>query len=125
MRKRLAADEAAARNYQELGLAWLERQAEVVEELVAQRNRMIENRRGNMTGWLGDSNSGRLLGSAVPRRLPIVLVSEATNRPSRRLHSVEVVSAGVRVIMVMAAVSQFIVHMVLIGKTRVVVLVVG
>jgi hypothetical protein len=37
MRKRLAAGEAVARMYQEPGLAWLERQAEVAEELVAQR----------------------------------------------------------------------------------------
>jgi hypothetical protein len=30
--------------YQEPGLAWLERQAEVAEELVAQRKRTAENR---------------------------------------------------------------------------------
>ena len=33
MRQRLAAGEQAARMYQEPGLAWLERQAEVIEEL--------------------------------------------------------------------------------------------
>jgi hypothetical protein len=44
MRKRLAAGEAVARMYQEPGLAWLERQAEVTEELVAQRKRTAENR---------------------------------------------------------------------------------
>jgi hypothetical protein len=37
-RQRLAAGEQVARMYQEPGLAWLERQAEVAEELVAQRN---------------------------------------------------------------------------------------
>jgi len=37
MRQRLAAGEAVARMYQEPGLAWLERQAEVAEELVAER----------------------------------------------------------------------------------------
>jgi hypothetical protein len=37
MRKRLAAGEAVARMYQEPGLAWLERQAEVAEDLVAER----------------------------------------------------------------------------------------
>jgi hypothetical protein len=37
MRQRLAAGEQAARMYQEPGLAWLERQAEVAEELVAGR----------------------------------------------------------------------------------------
>jgi hypothetical protein len=44
MRKRLAAGEAVARMYQEPGLAWLERQAVVTEELVAQRKRTAENR---------------------------------------------------------------------------------
>jgi hypothetical protein len=39
MRKRLAAGEQVARRYQESGLAWLERQAEVAEELVAERQR--------------------------------------------------------------------------------------
>jgi hypothetical protein len=38
MRTRLAAGEQVARMYQEPGLAWLERQAEVAEELVAQRS---------------------------------------------------------------------------------------
>ena len=37
MRQRLAAGEAVARMYQEPGLAWLERQAEVAEGLVAER----------------------------------------------------------------------------------------
>jgi hypothetical protein len=37
MRQRLAAGEQVARMYQEAGLAWLERQAEAAEELVAQR----------------------------------------------------------------------------------------
>jgi hypothetical protein len=44
MRKRLAAGERVARMYQEPGLAWLERQAEVAEELVAQRKRAAANR---------------------------------------------------------------------------------
>ena len=47
MRKRLAAGERVARMYQEPGLAWLERQAEVAEELVAQRKRAVENRPGS------------------------------------------------------------------------------
>jgi hypothetical protein len=37
MRQRLAAREQVARMHQEPGLAWLERQAEVAEELVAER----------------------------------------------------------------------------------------
>jgi hypothetical protein len=37
MRQRLAAGEEVARMYQEPGLAWLERQAEVMENLVAER----------------------------------------------------------------------------------------
>ena len=37
MRPRLAAGEQVAHMYQEPGLAWLERQAEVMEELVAER----------------------------------------------------------------------------------------
>jgi hypothetical protein len=37
MRERLAAAAAVARMYQEPGLAWLERQAEVAEDLVAER----------------------------------------------------------------------------------------
>ena len=47
MRTRLAAGEQVARMYQEPGLAWLERQAEVTEELVAQRKRTTENRPGS------------------------------------------------------------------------------
>jgi len=43
-RRRLAAGEQVARMYQEPGLAWLERQAEVAEELVAQRKRTAEDR---------------------------------------------------------------------------------
>jgi hypothetical protein len=46
MRKRLAAGEGVARLYQEPGLAWLERQADVAEELVAQRKRTAENHPG-------------------------------------------------------------------------------
>ena len=37
MRQRLAAGEQVARMYQEPGLAWLERQAEVAETLIAER----------------------------------------------------------------------------------------
>jgi hypothetical protein len=37
MRKRLAAGEQVAGMYQEPGLAWLERQAEAAEDLVAGR----------------------------------------------------------------------------------------
>ena len=37
MRKHLAAGEQVARMYQEPGLAWLERQSEVMEDLVAER----------------------------------------------------------------------------------------
>jgi hypothetical protein len=37
MRRRLAADETVARMYREPGLAWLERQAEAAEDLVAER----------------------------------------------------------------------------------------
>ena len=37
MRQRLAAGEQVARMYQEPGLAWLERQAEFMEDLVAER----------------------------------------------------------------------------------------
>ena len=37
MRRRLAAGEEVARMYQELGLAWLEQQAEVAEDLVSER----------------------------------------------------------------------------------------
>ena len=40
MRQRLAAGEQVARMYQEPGLAWLEWQAEVAEELIAQRQAM-------------------------------------------------------------------------------------
>jgi hypothetical protein len=47
MRTRLAAGEQVARMYQEPGLAWLERQAEVAEELVAQRKRAAEDRPGS------------------------------------------------------------------------------
>jgi hypothetical protein len=43
MRRRLAAGEEVARIYQEPGLAWLERQAEVAEDLVAERQ-AAENR---------------------------------------------------------------------------------
>ena len=37
MRRRLAAGEEVARMYQEPGLAWLERQAEAAEALIAER----------------------------------------------------------------------------------------
>jgi hypothetical protein len=37
MRERLAAGEQVARMYQELGLAWLERQAQAAEELITER----------------------------------------------------------------------------------------
>jgi hypothetical protein len=47
MRQRLAAGEQVARMYQEPGLAWLERQAEVAGDLVAQRKRTTENRPGS------------------------------------------------------------------------------
>ena len=47
VRQRLAAGEAVARMYQEPGPAWLERQAEVAEELVARRKRTAENRPGS------------------------------------------------------------------------------
>jgi hypothetical protein len=46
-RPRLAAGEQVARMYQEPGLAWLERQAEVAEDLVGERNRTTENRPGS------------------------------------------------------------------------------
>jgi hypothetical protein len=43
IRTRLAAGEQVARRYQESGLAWLERQAEVAEELVARRKGTAED----------------------------------------------------------------------------------
>ena len=43
MGQRLTAGEQVARMYQEPGLAWLKRQAEVAEELVAGRKRTAEN----------------------------------------------------------------------------------
>jgi hypothetical protein len=43
MRRRLAAGDDVAPMYQEPGLAWLERQAEVAEELAAQRKRTAED----------------------------------------------------------------------------------
>jgi hypothetical protein len=46
MRQRLAAGEQVARMYQEPGLAWLERQAEVTEELLARR-KPAEDRPGS------------------------------------------------------------------------------
>ena len=46
MRQRLAAGEQVAPMYQEPGLAWLERQAEAAEDLVAQRKRTAKNRPG-------------------------------------------------------------------------------
>jgi hypothetical protein len=47
MWERLAAGERVARMHQEPGLAWLERQAKVAEELVAQRKRAAANRPGS------------------------------------------------------------------------------
>jgi hypothetical protein len=41
MRRRLAAGEEVARMYQAPGLAWLERQAEVAEDLVAERQAAV------------------------------------------------------------------------------------
>jgi hypothetical protein len=45
MRQRLAAGEQVAPMYQEPGLAWLERQAEVAEELVAERQATAKRHR--------------------------------------------------------------------------------
>ena len=42
MRQRLAGGEQIARMYQEPGLAWLERQAEVAEDLVARRKPAVD-----------------------------------------------------------------------------------
>lgn len=47
MRRRLAVGADVARMYQEPGLAWLERQAGVAEELMAQRKRTAEDRPGS------------------------------------------------------------------------------
>jgi hypothetical protein len=43
MRQRLAAGEAVARMYQEPGLAWLERQAQAAEQLLAERQAGDQN----------------------------------------------------------------------------------
>jgi hypothetical protein len=45
MRQRLAAGEQVARMYQEPGLAWLERQAEAAEDLVAERQAAAKRHR--------------------------------------------------------------------------------
>jgi hypothetical protein len=45
MRRRLAAGEEVARMYQEPGLAWLERQAEVAEDLVVGRRAALKRHR--------------------------------------------------------------------------------
>jgi hypothetical protein len=45
MRRRLAAGEQVARMHQEPGLAWLERQAEVAEDLVAERQAATKRHR--------------------------------------------------------------------------------
>ena len=45
MRQRVAAGEQLARMYQEPGLAWLERQAEVAEDLVADRQAAAKRHR--------------------------------------------------------------------------------
>jgi hypothetical protein len=44
MRQRLGAGEQVARIYQEPGLGWLERQAEVMEDLVAERQAAAKRR---------------------------------------------------------------------------------
>jgi hypothetical protein len=46
MRERLAAGEEVARMYQEPGLVWLERQAEVAEELVKERQAATRDKPG-------------------------------------------------------------------------------
>jgi hypothetical protein len=46
MRQRLAAGDAVARMYQEPGLAWLERQAEVAEDVVDERQAAAERHDG-------------------------------------------------------------------------------
>jgi hypothetical protein len=46
MRERLAAGEQMARMYQEPGLAWLERQAEVAEELIKERQAAMKDETG-------------------------------------------------------------------------------
>jgi hypothetical protein len=46
MRERLAAGEQVARMYQEPGLAWLKRQAEVAEELVKDRQAATQDEPG-------------------------------------------------------------------------------
>jgi hypothetical protein len=43
MRERLAAGEEVARMYREPGLAWLERQAEAAEQLLAERQASEQN----------------------------------------------------------------------------------
>ena len=45
MRRRLAVGEEVARMYQEPGLAWLERQAEVAEDLVVGRRAAVKRHR--------------------------------------------------------------------------------
>jgi hypothetical protein len=45
MHRRLGVGEEVARMYQEPGLAWLERQAEVAEELVAERQATAKRHR--------------------------------------------------------------------------------
>jgi hypothetical protein len=45
MRQRLTAGEQVARMYQEPGLAWLERQAEVAQDLVAERQAAAKRHR--------------------------------------------------------------------------------
>jgi hypothetical protein len=45
MRQRLAAGEEVARMYQEPGLAWLEPQAEVAEDLIAGRHAELRRHR--------------------------------------------------------------------------------
>jgi hypothetical protein len=49
MRQRLERGEPVAHMYQETGLAWLERQAEVAEDLVTQRQQMARQLAGIAT----------------------------------------------------------------------------
>ncbi|MDQ3930507.1 MAG: hypothetical protein M3328_15360, partial [Chloroflexota bacterium] len=53
MGQRLAVGEQVARMYQEPGVAWLERQAEVAEDLVARR-KLAEEPTRVVPGWVGE-----------------------------------------------------------------------
>jgi hypothetical protein len=61
MRQRLAAGEQVARMYQQLGLAWLERQAEAAEQLLTERQAGDQTQRG------GGSALNGLPAPAVPQ----------------------------------------------------------